>query len=231
MTYAPYDPEDLELLLLDYASGVLNDAQHLFVSSYIALCPDARAFVDSCEYLGGLLMETHCPPVRMSKQSLKSVLERLEHDTEPSKNQTRTQQTSSESAETLGLRQLLPDSLHHTICRHLQTPQKWRSLLPGIKILPLPVAHGHSKASLVKCAPRAKMPYHEHRAREMSLVLDGGFTDCFGHHRKGDILICDSGTGHSPVADPEKGCLILNTVDAPVRHRGFYAYLNIIIKH
>lgn len=79
MTKRPYNQEDIELLLLDYAAGVLNEAQRLFVDSYIAMSEDAQDFVAHCEKLGGLLMETHCPPVRMSTHSLHAVLERLEH--------------------------------------------------------------------------------------------------------------------------------------------------------
>lgn len=231
MTKRPYNQEDIELLLLDYAAGVLNEAQRLFVDSYIAMSKDAQDFVAHCEKLGGLLIETHCPPVRMSKHSLNAVLERLEHPSQSEKTQAKRAVDELSVSEALGIAEFVPAELQRALCRRLSSANSWKTILPGVKILSIPVEHGHSRVALIKCAPKAKIPFHEHRARELSLVLNGSFSDCYGHHQKGDILICDSGTGHSPQADPESGCLVLNTVDAPVRHKGFYAYLNIIIRH
>lgn len=225
MTKRPCDQEELEVLLMDYAVGALNEVHSMFVSSYISLCPDARNFVSECEQLGGTIMEKHCPPVKMSRQSLDAVLQRLS-EPPPEKHQ-----RDKEALDILGLvEDMLPAAITNSLYACMQTPWRWRTVFPGVKVLNIPVHNCRSKAALIKVLPGAKMPAHEHRTRELTLVLDGSFTDRYGRHGKGDILICDAGTVHSPVASHQEGCLMLHTIDSPVRHRGFYAFLNIIIK-
>lgn len=226
MTRMPYDQEELELLLMDYAVGALNEVHSMFVSSYISLCPDARNFVSECEQLGGMIIEKHCPPVKMARQSLDNVLQKLSEKVQEEDKQ------HKDLLKVLGLvEDMLPPAVVRSLCTYMQTPGRWRMLFPGVKVLDLPVHGCRSKATLIKATPGAKIPAHEHRTRELTLVLNGELTDQYGRYKKGDILICDAGTIHCPVAGDREGCLMLHTADSPVRHKGVYAYLNIIIRH
>ena len=57
--------ENYETLLLSYAAGVLDMAQHFAVTVHLALSPTARKFVSQCETIGGCLIENECADAAM----------------------------------------------------------------------------------------------------------------------------------------------------------------------
>lgn len=218
MNRSPHNQDEFELLLMDYAAGVLNEAHHLFVSSYITVSPQAHSFVLEFESLGGALIES-CDPVAMAQNSLNDVLDMLQNNAaQPQQKATSNTQHKDE--------QHWPEPLFR-----YTFPRRWRYVLPGVKAIDIPMENCRSKVLLIKALPGTKIPTHEHRGRELTLILDGALSDESGHYQRGDILIRDSGTVHTPVADPREGFLSLNIIDVPVRHRGFYAFLDVIIKY
>jgi putative transcriptional regulator len=216
---SPFNQEMLELLLMDYAAGVLNEAHTLFVSSYLTFSEEAKSFVEEYESMGGCLMES-CSPIKMKEESLFNVLGIIESQTEPPAEKEKEIQIKKEQ-------EVWPEPL----LLHIKTPYKWRYVLPGVKAVDVPIQSCHSKALLIKASPGVTIPTHEHRGRELTLVLDGSLTDETGTYRQGDILIRDKGTIHTPVADDDEGFLSLNIIDLPVKHRGFYAFFDVVIRY
>lgn len=216
MTQPPYNQDEFESLLMDYAAGMLNEAHHLFVSSYITVSRKARHIVAEYESLGGTLMET-CEPVSMSTGSLDKVLDQISSPQ---------QQKSSVLAEEKTQEELWPSPLY----KYAFSPH-WRYVCPGIKAIDIPIDNCRSKVLLLKAAPGARIPTHEHSGRELTLMLDGGMIDENDYYKRGDILIQDTGSVHTVIADPFEGYLSLNIIDTPVKHRGFYAFFDIIIKY
>jgi len=51
---------------------------------------------------------------------------------------------------------------------------------------------------------------------EMTLVLAGGFSDDFGHYRRGDLATADASVAHRPIADLDEECICLVVTDAPL---------------
>ena len=214
-THTPHNHEDFETLLMDYAAGMLNEAHNLFVSSYITVSPQARHTVRKYETAGGILMES-CSPATMAANSLHNVLERLTE--RPTKN---TEQNTVPEEE-----EYWPAPIQKYV-----VSRRWRYVVPGIKALDIPVTDCRSKVLLMKARPGAKLPTHEHRGKELTLVLDGIMHDENGTYQRGDVLIKTTGSVHTPVADPHTGCLSLTIIDVPVRLRKFHAFFKIIIKY
>ncbi|MCB9987887.1 MAG: cupin domain-containing protein [Rhodospirillales bacterium] len=203
---------DCEVMLMEYAAGTLDEAQSLVAASYITLSPLARRYVESCERLGGAIIEGCCPPVSMNAASLTAVLDKLEEC--PAGDNSCRQEALRTFAESL----CLPTPLHTYLtkaCSHKGL--RWRNLAPGIKICAIPLRNPTRRAHLMQLAPGTITPAHSHRGRECMLVLEGGFSDENGHYERGDLLLMDDGSDHHPIADPLKGCLCLVTTDAPVR--------------
>ena len=49
-------------LLLDYASGALDEGWSLAVATHLALCPDSRQRVSEIEAIGASFLESLSPP-------------------------------------------------------------------------------------------------------------------------------------------------------------------------
>lgn len=81
---------------------------------------------------------------------------------------------------------------------------RWRAFQPGVDIKPL----WDKTTFLVRCAPGACIPEHEHRADERMLVIAG--TLQVGGHllRVGDSQMSPKGTRHGVISSPA-GCVLL----------------------
>ena len=76
----------------------------------------------------------------------------------------------------------------------------WRWLAPGVRYFPLALSPGATgDLRLLKIAPGRKMPEHGHGGCEMTLVLDGAYSDETGIFRRGDIQDVDGELEHQPI--------------------------------
>ena len=64
------------------------------------------------------------------------------------------------------------------------------------------------------------MPDHGHNGMELTLVLQGAFSDEDGYFARGDIEIAHEDVDHMPVADISQDCICLAVTDAPLRFKG-----------
>ena len=97
----------------------------------------------------------------------------------------------------------------------------WRTKMPGYKECALGVIEG-CEVNLLWIRPGRKMPAHTHEGSEITLVLDGAFSDSRGRYGRGDIALADEDVDHSPVAENERPCICLAITDAPLRLTGSY---------
>ncbi|MEO0635802.1 MAG: ChrR family anti-sigma-E factor [Pseudomonadota bacterium] len=115
----------------------------------------------------------------------------------------------------------MPDAISE-----LMGPQEvsWRGKMPGFKEMHLGTVDGCEMSLFWIKAGRA-IPMHTHEGSEMTLVLEGGFSDGQGHYVRGDISIADHNVDHRPVADDDGPCIgFAVTTDAlrltgPIRAR------------
>jgi putative transcriptional regulator len=63
----------------------------------------------------------------------------------------------------------------------------------------------------------AAMPNHSHNGMELTLVLQGAFSDEIDHFARGDVELGDEDLHHTPVADPGVDCICLAATDAPLK--------------
>ena len=62
---------------------------------------------------------------------------------------------------------------------------------------------------LIKLVAGRRLPRHGHAASELTLVLDGAFSDSTGRYGVGDIQEVDKQIEHQPAADEREGCVCL----------------------
>ena len=90
----------------------------------------------------------------------------------------------------------------------------------GVRQAILPTAKGASVRLLHIPAGQA-MPDHGHRGMELTLVLQGAFSDGVGRYNRGDVDAETEKTWHAPVAEAGLPCICLTATDAPLRFTGF----------
>lgn len=199
-------------LLLAYAAGSLDQAMSLLVASHLTLCPRCRDEVSRAEALGGALLDEQ-PPSGSLDHLLDAVLGRLD---EPEPIVPRPAPITRPGS-------ILPRPLQHAIGGDLDG-LRWKRLGQGLEQA-LVLQSGRSRARLYRIAPGLRIPEHGHDGTELTLVLQGGFSDVNGHYLPGDIACADEDVVHRPTADRDLACVCLAVTDAPLRLTGFVGRL------
>lgn len=198
--------------LVSYAAGALSEASALFVASHLHMCERCEERAAKATMIGGCLLE-NAPETALSEGSF----DRLEAllDLPDETNDTR-----------IDVRSASPDLSHMPEPLQLllgkdydQLP--WKSVAPGVRQFPLPVECEHGeKIRLLKLSPGFVTPMHSHHGHEMTLVLQGSFSDESGRYKIGDVQEADGEVDHQPIADTEEDCICLVVTDAPLQFRG-----------
>jgi putative transcriptional regulator len=198
-----------EELLLDHATGALAEAQALVVATHLALCPRCRADFAALEAMGAGLMEAGGPQA-FDEALLEGALARLgeqEPPAEPAAN--------GSAWPPRPLRDYLPAGLDAL---------PWRMRLPGVHGCPLEGVAG-GKVEMLRIQPGRAVPNHTHRGVEMTLVLEGGYSDELGHFGRGDVCVADGSITHRPHADRGPDCVCLTVTDGVLRFSGPFGWI------
>ncbi|MEH6776456.1 MAG: ChrR family anti-sigma-E factor [Cereibacter changlensis] len=187
-------------LLTAYSAGVLPEAFSLVVATHLSLCDECRARSAAHDAVGGALLD-EVAPARMGEHSLAQVMARLDNGA-PIR---RSPQGDVATPEPLA------DYIGGTL-----NIVKWQSLGMGVRQSILPTDRLASARLLYIPAGQA-VPDHGHRGMELTLVLQGAFTDATDRFGRGDIEIATEDLQHTPVAEPGEACICLAATDAPLR--------------
>ena len=97
-------------------------------------------------------------------------------------------------------------------------PPRWKILGGGIR---QQILSADAEGSLrLLYIPRGRaVPEHTHGGLELTLVLQGSFSDCEGRFGPGDVEVASDEVDHQPVAGAEGPCICLAATDAPLRFR------------
>jgi putative transcriptional regulator len=102
----------------------------------------------------------------------------------------------------------------------------WKRLGPGVWHHRLPLSAGmKGDLRLLRIAPGRQMPDHGHGGGELTLVLDGAFSDVTGAYRHGDLQDVDESIEHKPIADQISGCICLIASERPARFKSLFGRL------
>lgn len=199
-------------LLLDYATGTLEDPFALIVATHMALCPACRTEVAAMEAIGGALLENAEPSGGgiAADKSFAGLMARI--DSQPDEPAPSPRQPLDPAMA------LIPRPLRDRLS---QAPASlpWRRQGP-VETVFLPCDLPRHKVRMLRIAAGRGVPRHTHRGVELTLVLQGGFSDATGHFVRGDLESADGALDHRPVADPDGPCLCLAVTSAPLRLTG-----------
>lgn len=201
-----------EATLVSYAAGSMSQAMALVVACHIAMCPKCRERVKDSEAIGGMLLEG-LQPAAIKGDALDSVLAAL--DNEPSVNAA-IAPTEVHRDRAAGARSV-PAPLQDYISGSLDTVE-WRTIVPGVYYHDLPCKSERGGVSrLLRIAPGKAMLPHSHDGNELTLILQGSFSDEVGRFTAGDIADLDGDIEHQPLVDSEVDCICLIATEAPLK--------------
>ena len=191
-------------LLIDYASGALSPGLCVSVSSHLHFCALCRDKNEELSSLGGNLLETTAP-AELNASALDDVLGRLDEIQPPRPFTQRTLPDDEAKLPEL-VKNLLPDD-----------GLKWKFLSPALRVARLAVGESRYELALHKIKAGGKTPAHDHNGLEITVVLQGSFSDADGIYHEGDFLIREPGDVHRPTASQNNPCICLSVSESPIK--------------
>lgn len=204
-----YHPDDN--LLLEFSAGTLAFAQSIAVSSHLHFCDHCRRRVDKLTAVGANLMD-ECDAVAVSDDLLANVMANLE---------------VMSGAKIAPARRLekMPKVIDKLIGE--KDSLRWQFLTPSLDMARLQTGQKEFEVALHRIKAGGSVAEHDHGGTEITLVLDGSFSDEKGIYHEGDFLVREAGETHRPLASRDAPCICLSVVAARVRMTGtFTRWLN-----
>ena len=194
-------------ILTEHAAGVLPLAQSACVAAHLNYCEGCARTVNSLQHVGEAMF-CAADPEPVGDAMLERVLARL--DEEPPLSYPRDR--------------VVEDSVPALIQRLLRgdfSDLSWRKVTDSLRTSLIKTGDPQFEFSLLHIAAGGEIPHHDHRGSEMTLVLQGGFSDEAGSYHPGDFIFRSEGQQHSPRAFADEDCICLAVVDQPLRFTGW----------
>jgi len=194
-------------ILAAYAAGHLNEAFSLVVACHVSLCDHCRAEMLAQEAIGGAVLEDQ-PEIKIAPDALEAVLARIDAaPVEPRAEQRRVADPGGVFPEPLRpYAGVSPDDM------------SWKRIGAGVrqKILP---CKGPETVRLLHIPAGAAVPHHSHHGIELTLVLQGAFSDEVARFGPGDVEVGDADLLHQPVAEDGMDCICLAATEGSLKFK------------
>lgn len=191
-----------DAMLASYAAGTLPHSFSVVVAAHVSMCARCRAALEAHQAVGGLLLES-CAAEPVSSRLRQDVLAQLDAPFAP-----------VPSYERSGI---FPGPVVAAMKGRLP---KWQTLGMGVR-QDILMADKTGSVRLLHIPAGQAVPDHGHNGLELTLVLQGSFSDEIGQFGVGDLEIADEELDHTPVAGAGEPCICLAATDAPLRFRAF----------
>ncbi|MDF1609862.1 ChrR family anti-sigma-E factor [Hoeflea sp. YIM 152468] len=201
--------DTIDSLLARYVAGTLPTPARVLVEAHLELKPKNLIRVRNLEAMAGLeLMDIDPAPLTDRDAMLAAVFDSSAPESV----------AKSVAAAPDDHGRVFPKALYDFVGFDA-ADVPWRTRMPGFKEYELGDIEG-CHVNLFWIKPGRTVPAHTHEGSELSLVLDGAFSDSRGHYGRGDISVADDSVDHRPVADKGQPCIGFAVMDAPLKLTG-----------
>lgn len=204
-------------ILTEYAAGTLPLAQSACVSLHVNQCQQCQRAVVQLEELGAGLLEA-MEPLPVGDTQLNAVLARLDEEKplEYTRERERAQGTPA---------------ILQRLMRGDFSDLSWKKIGSALRISYLKTGDTQHEFALYHIKAGGRIPEHTHRGGEMTLILEGGFSDANGSYHAGDFLYRRPGDVHAPTALQSEDCICLAVLDAPLKFTDWrFRWMNPFLK-
>jgi len=203
--------------LTEYSAGTLPLAQSACISIHVNQCDHCRRLTGQLNELGAGLLES-LEPVAVGDSQLNAVLARLDEES-PLQYE---QPAKKDSATPALLQRLMRGDF---------SDLNWKNIGSTLRISYLNTGDAAHEFALYHIRAGGRIPEHTHRGSEMTLVLQGGFSDAEGSYHPGDFIYRQPGDVHSPTALQSEDCICLAVLDAPLKFTDWrFRWMNPFLK-
>lgn len=193
--------------LMAFSAGNLETPYAAVIATHLAMSEGGRETVRQINSIGGALLAAE-PEAEMSSGALDRLLNAL----------------GDEKIEVVPPRERAAGGLPLPLQRYLPKGLEgvhWKWTGPGVATADLAWGDdGKSRLMLLRVAGGRRVPEHGHGGHELTLILQGAYSDRFGTFAVGDIADHDEDVEHQPIAEPGEDCICLVAVDAKLTFRG-----------
>lgn len=209
---------DLDMLT-EFTAGTLSLAQSACVSMHLSYCTKCQEISEAQTVMAANLFED-LEPVSVSDSQLDIVMSRLDEDAPLT-------YSKDSYAKEAGTPAILQRLMHGDF-----SDLNWKKITSSLRISYLSTGDPYYEFALYHIKAGGVIPEHNHQGSEMTLVLEGGFSDSDGTYHAGDFLFREAGDVHSPAALADQDCICLAVLDAPLkftrlRHRWMNPFLQL----
>lgn len=191
-----------DAMLAAYASGNLPHAFALVVATHISLCLECRAASEAHHMVGGAVLDAS-NGAELSDNLKSDILSQLD--------------APAPVEHTYRRSGIFPAPVMEAL---RGKPPRWRTLGLGVRQSILS-ADREGSVRLLYIPPGQAVPNHTHNGLELTLVLQGSFSDKTGQFVLGDLELADEYLEHIPTADVGEPCICLAATDAPLRFKAW----------
>lgn len=192
-------------ILAAYATGNLPEAYSLVVACHVSLCDTCRTELTAYEFVGGDMLE-RADAAELGPAALDATLALI--DAAPEVRPARSARIGAS---------VFPGPLQD-YAGDGPDAVRWRPVGGGVKQAVLDCAGGPT-ARLLYIPGGTAVPEHGHGGLELTLVLQGAFSDSVARFDRGDVEVGDGDLEHQPVAAEGEACICLAATDAPLRFK------------
>ena len=211
-------------LLADFASGAMALSHSLCVAAHIEYCDICQQHVDKLTLLGAhyfasqILANEIKQEDEVLKDKVLSLLDEVEEEGLDGR------ALAVDKKQVPGKANLALKSLGQFL-KSGPDELDWSRVSPSIKLATLLRDKDGSQIALSRTKPGGKMPHHSHTGDEITVVLEGSFSDESGIYRRGDFIYRNARHKHTPVVTKDAECICLMVLDAPIQFTGFFTRL------
>ena len=189
-------------LLIAYANGTLGQAYSLVVAAHVSMCDDCRARLGAHQAVGGALLDS-AGSEAVSDRARAAVFDQLD--------------TPVVDAPQIRASGIFPEPVMQALGG---LPPRWKPL--GLGVRQMILNHDEEGSARLLYIPGGQaVPDHGHNGLELTLVLQGAFSDETGRFGVGDLEVADGDLEHEPIAEEGEACICLAATDAALRFRSF----------
>lgn len=226
-------------LLNDYVSGALQLSHALCVATHLEYCESCRVQVDRLESVGASVFNQQALVTErgVSYDALKaSVLDTINTHTDqplPDAGSGSCVEANTTCGSALGEKTInigsagdykVPGCLNQFVPNGYGS-LKWVTLGIGVKLATLCRDSDGSQLALSRVQPGGKIPHHSHTGEEITVVLEGSFSDQDGIYGAGDFVCRSKHEKHTPVVTNDRECICLMVLNGPIQFTGLLSRL------
>jgi putative transcriptional regulator len=194
-------------LLNEFSAGSLPLAQSTCVSIHLDYCDHCKRQYGQLQQMGAAMFD-RLVPSQVDDSLLQSVMARLD---EPTPLVHELQPVAQDETPALMQRLMAGD--------YAELP--WKKMTSSLQVTHLKTGDPEHEFALYHIKAGGSVPQHTHRGTELTLVLEGSFSDEEGVYQQGDFLIRDAEHVHTPTAAQSADCICIGVLDAPIRFTGW----------